>query len=199
MRKISKVFLILLTCYIVIMGNACSPNNGGYIDIGSPSPPDIVDESFWCEIDGRFYTYNLSRAQEKVPFTIIVPSYLTGEVSSISLPFIDGPLSESNGDSEININISYHLSLGNDKYGYIFIEENNYPLIPENPEVNPDYEYIEILDKKLVKTDGDLVFGPGTIYYLNLNNQEIYWFIEAHNISPDESFKVVKSMVEQLE
>jgi hypothetical protein len=181
----------------MFMVNACSHEIG---DNGvSPSPTASLNESYWFEFNGRFSTYNLAKAQKEIPFPIIIPTYLPDERPQKPFPLIDGPLSNSRDDNKINVYIEYSLSLGGNTIGYLNIEENNYPIIPEDPELNPDYEYIVILGKKLIKTEANVGLGPGVIYFLNLNDQGVHWYIQAYNFSEDEAYKIVESMIKQLE
>lgn len=197
MTKLRWAFPLLLICCVMFMVNACGHKSGD--NNVSPCPTASVDESYWFEFNGRFSTYNLARAQKEIPFPIIIPTYLPDERPQKPLPLIDGPLSNPRDDNEINVNIKYSLSLGGNTIGYLIIEENNYPLIPPDPELNPDYEYIVILGKELVKREGNVGLGPGWIYFLNLNDQGVHWYIQAYNFSADEAYKIVESMIKQLE
>lgn len=103
MTKLRWAFPPLLICCVIFMVNACGHKIGDNEVSLYPTPS--LDESYWLEINGRFSTYNLARAQKEIPFPIIIPTYLPDERPQKPLPLIDGPLSKLRDDNEINVNI----------------------------------------------------------------------------------------------
>ena len=148
------------------------------------------------EGQGQFCTNDLARAQAEIPFTILLPTYIPDERQDALLPQIEGPLRTSDDDNEVEVIVRYAVYLDSDITGHIFIRERNSTLLPPDPELNPDYEYLDIRGKRLVKTEGNFPLGSGIIFYFSHDN--IYFVVETYNLSAEEALKVVESMIDQL-
>jgi len=59
------------------------------VGCGSPTEPEPL---LWVEEGGLFYIRDLARAQEEIPFLIVVPSHLPSEGEDVKIPAIRGPL-----------------------------------------------------------------------------------------------------------
>jgi hypothetical protein len=151
----------------------------------------------WEVSGGRFYTLDLARAQEEIPFPIVLPSYVPDKRTDAPLPDITGPLKEYQTDDKVKVEILYIVDLGSEIHGIIQIEEVNYTLIPGDPELNPDLEPIEICGKEVIKTEGNYSQGPGVKFYFNQDN--IYFVVGVYNFTDEEAVKIVGSILEQLD
>ena len=85
--------------------------------------------------------------------------------------------------------------MGIEVLGIITIFESNYPLLLGDPELNPENEYVEIGEKRLVKTEGNYSLGPGVVF--SFEQDSIYFLVELFNFPYDEAVKVVESMIRQ--
>ena len=148
----------------------------------------------WAESYGRFYTRDLARAQEEIPFPIVLPSYVPDNQKDAPLPGIDGPLRGYQHNNEVQVKIYYSVYFGGEVPGTILISEYNYPVVSLDPKLNPGYEPIEIHGKQLIKREGNYVPGPGVIFYFNHEN--IYYVVRIYNLPIDEALKVVESMID---
>ena len=52
----------------------------------------------WIEYEGQFATKDFKKAQDEIPFTIIMPTYLPYSQQDESIADIQGPLKEYQGD-----------------------------------------------------------------------------------------------------
>ncbi|MGD9116722.1 MAG: hypothetical protein PVJ61_06050 [Dehalococcoidia bacterium] len=180
MTKLVKVALSALLGIIVLaIGSSCST-----------SPESLP----WEESYGQFYTRDLARAQEEIPFPIVLPSYVPDERTDAPPPSITGPLREYQDDDRVKVEVLYFVDLGNEILGIIEIEENNYPVLPGDPELNPDLERIEVCGWEVIKVEGDFQQGPGIIYFFSQDN--IYFVVGIYDFPPGEAQKVIESMLE---
>ena len=164
----------------------------------NPSSTTTNEDLFWMEHEGYFYTTDLDRAQENIPFTILLPEYMPGGGQNIPIPQIDGPLKESQDDIEgVEINIEYAINIGDDLPALIIIHECNSSCGIGEPEVDPELEQVMIKGIQVIKTKDE--WSPGTDTYYSFNANNIYYVIEMHNLPDDESFMIVESMIIQLE
>ena len=139
----------------------------------------------------------MARAQKEIPFPIVLPSYVPDERTDAPPPDITGPLREYHYDDKVKVDILYIVDLGSEIPGIIEISESNYPVLPGDPELNPDLEPIEICGKKVIKTEGNYSQGLGVIFYFNQN--EIYFVAGVYNFTAGEAVKVVESILEQFD
>lgn len=93
---------------------------------------------------------------------------------------------------EIHVFIKYRLLPSK---GYLLIEERNKPLVPAGPIAKPEYEYVQIEGKEVIKTEGDFGLGRGVKYSFNLN--EIYFIVEIDGIASTDAVKIVESIIVQ--
>ena len=158
----------------------------------SQTPPESLP---WAEANGLFYTRDLTRAQEEIPFTIVLPSYVPDLRTDPPPPIIVGPLKEYQDSDSVQIDIVYGVDLGNELLGAIYIIESSSPITPPDPAFNPQYEIIEIGGKSVTKWESPpesarykiaFVFSHGNIYF----SVEFDYFP-----SKDEAIKVIESMI----
>jgi hypothetical protein len=196
MKKQYILILILVIFTLILFGcnSQINPDNS----LASISPSATSNETLvWMELQGRFYTKDLARAQKEIPFTIILPTYLPDNKHEVYLPDIDGPLSELRNDNEIEVNIKYGFNLGHELPGIIIITESNYISSLGDPELNPELEQVEIQGISVRKTKDD--WSPGSDAYYSFNSKNIYYVVETHNLPNEESNKIIESMIAQLD
>lgn len=152
---------------------------------------------YWVEIQGRFYTKDLAKAQKEIPFPILLPTYLPNNLQDTYLPDIDGPLGQFRDDNNIEVNIKYHLNSEHKLPRIIIIRERNYSSSLGDPEFNPELERIENEGISVIKTRDD--WSPDSDSYYSFNSHNIYYIVETHNLPNEESNKIVESIIDQLE
>jgi hypothetical protein len=193
MTKQFELIALVLFCLFTFLYYGCCPETG----VDNTPPATENGSLYWMEVQGRFATNDLARAQAEIPFNIVLPTYIPDNREDAPLPHIEGPFRISIDDNEAEVIIRYLLYLGNDVHGHIFITERNSVIVPPDPELNPGYEYLEMRGKRLVKMEGNFALGPGTIFYFNHDN--IYFKIEVYNFSTEEAMKIVESLIQQSE
>lgn len=193
-RRKQGIAGLVLIFAVAFLYQGCYAGTG--IDSASLlAPPSSANEVlYWAEVQGRFYTKNLTRAQEEIPFSIAIPGYLPGKPKNTLLPDIAGPLKEYQQDPEVRIHILYVIDLGNEARGTIEIEESNFPVIPPDPKLNSIVEHVRIAGETVVKVSDN----PESLQFF-FNRNGIYIFVESHNLADEEVLKVVESMIQQTE
>jgi hypothetical protein len=151
---------------------------------------------YWEEHDNHFSTTDLARAQEEIPFPIVIPTYSPENTAKEIFPDVEGPLKQFQDNNTTEITIRYALDFGNNVWGGVIIYESNFASSLGDPELNPDLELIEIDGISAIKTKDD--FGGGLYAYYSFNSKGIYYNVETHNIPNEESYKIVESMIEQI-
>ena len=193
---LSVVSLILL-CFVTFLCHGCYTETGTD-NYSSSTPPATANETLpWSEAYGRFYTTDLARAQEEIPFPIILPSYVPDKRKDAPPPGITGPLGEYQYNDEVQVDILYSVDLGDKVPGIIEISESNYPVLPPDPRLNPEFEAVEIYGKRMVKTEGDFGLGPGVAFFFSCDT--IYFVVTLHNFPAEEAVKIVESIIQQME
>jgi hypothetical protein len=157
-------------------------------------PPETLP---WEEFDGQFYTRDLARAQEEIPFPIVLPSYVPDVRTDAPPPSITGPLKEYQHENKVEIEILYIVDLGSEIHGIIQINESNYSILPGDPELNPDLEPIEICGKEVIKTEGNFSQGPGVIFFFI--QESIYFYVGVYNFTSEDEVKIVESLIQPIE
>jgi len=190
-RVKKRYLLVLLVVIAVTMLLGCSPTD---------------QELFWFESEefGQFSTLDLERAQNEVPFMIIVPTYLPDKISEH--PSIRGPLLEQWSDRDAYLEMAYLHTGGGLYEGAVLIEEHNRPMRGPDPDLNPGYVYVDITGVEVIETEHNLWpykldEGPidlwGYIYWWNQEN--IYFKAAVYGYDHSEAIKVVESMIQQMQ
>ncbi|MFC2021885.1 hypothetical protein ACFLTR_01535 [Chloroflexota bacterium] len=184
MEKLLRVtWLVFMATIVLSAGCSSQPNP-------SASPKPLP----WEEAYGRFYTLDLARAQEQIPFSIVLPTHVPDKRRDVPPPAIDGPLREYQYEGKVKIHIFYRVDLGNGVRGIIEIIESNYPVLPGDPKLNPHLKVMEIRGKTVIKTEGNFSLGSGVIFFFSRNN--IYLEVGLYNFPYEESVKIVESILE---
>jgi hypothetical protein len=216
-RRFIGIALLLITLVFLTLGCAQKvetakdtiPNNevrdtaltAGWFTI----PDDVI---YWMEtevifdptdpnrvIEKRFYTNDLARAQNRVPFPIVLPTYIPYKAERIAGPSIEGPLI-SESDNRTDIIVRYDVYLG-EAWSQIFITEANYDYSLGDPELNPQLDLVDIGGKQVVTEEGGHPLGPAK--YFSFNSDNIYFVVESYNLPADEATKVVESIIRPTE
>ena len=194
MTKLFAFITLVLFCLIAFLCYGCCPETG----FDNTSPPTSTSTEngslYWMEVQGRFATNDLVRAQAEIPFKIVLPTYIPDSRVDIPLPHIEGPLCISSNDNDIEVIIRYLLYLGDDIPSQIFITESNSHISLGDPELNPQLELIEIDGKSVIKTRDD--WGSGYTAYFSLSSDNIYFIVETLYLPTEEAMKVVKSLIQ---
>jgi len=181
-----EFILVLIICVVTICFYGCNSQ---------------IQTDSWTVFENRFYTSDLARAQQEIPFPILMPNYQPENNEMISLPYISGPLKQFQEDNNVKIKIQFGIGLNLDstQYAAVLIFESNCSSSLGDPELSPKLERIEIEGIPVVKTKDD--WSVSDAYY-SFNSNNIFYKVEAH-LLPNESvkkmvFKIVESMVKQL-
>jgi hypothetical protein len=189
--------LLCLLIFGLLLLNGCDSKNANNNKTESPQSSVTSNQTlYWIELQGRFNTKDLDRAQKEIPFKIILPSYLPNNQQNYNLPDIEGPLSVSQ-DNNIEVYVRYVVDCGNNLQGLLKISEINYELTLGNPESDPDLEAIKINNMTVIKTKDD--WSSGMTYYYSFNSNDIYYIVVTHDIPVEETNKVVESIIKQIE
>ena len=156
-------------------------------------------KSYWkTDIDGYFYTNILERAQEQIPFTIVLPTYLPENIDKLNVE-INSLLKSVTQKDVVEVFVDYVPKKAGDK-GSIDIYEWNYPHRPPDPKIDPHAKAIEIAGLTVVESVSyDIVAGslegiPADIFEWNQNT--IFYRVKLYNYPSAECLKVIESMID---
>ena len=150
---------------------------------------------------GRFITQDLARAQEEIPFPIVVPSYLPDNLGKY--PLITGPLKGQWKEDELEVDVVYQ-AVGLISDGLIEINEYNHSVTLGDPALNPGYVYSEIAGTEVVETEHtrSMLGDEGVIHIsgwiFGWNKDDVYFVVQINGYDRDTTVKIVESMIEQL-
>lgn len=152
-----------------------------------------IVKTYWTQNpDGTFHTNDVNRLQQKIPFKIIVPTFLPEGLSSGLLSIYGpSPVTSGSGIKGIELQISYQQTRKR-----LFITEDNLgEVLNPNPDLNPKYydiRGINILRQK-PRYSNDL--GQSIWFDWTLNG--ISYGIKVYSISEDDGLKIVESIISQ--
>ena len=155
-----------------------------------------AEDIFWVvDSQGMFHTSDLERAQQEIPFTIIVPTYLPDNLDPDSPYEIGGPLNDSSENENITVWISYRA----EGEHIIEIEENSetFIMLPTS-EFNPIY--LDIAGVQVLQQETYL-YGGTTIEGIRFdwNQGGLTFSVLVFSYSQEEAIKIVESMIEQID
>ena len=149
---------------------------------------------FWNVTNGNFHTNDVKLAQAEIPFTIVLPKYLPGDLGLDYLYQISGPVRKE-GSTVTHIEIMFRKG---DKEIDIR-EENKIVEWMPSEELNPVYTNIAGLqvlrENSHIFTDSGTVEGRLFLW----NQNEVNISVGVYAITKDEATKIVESMISQLE
>jgi len=162
--------------------------------LGCPQSSSEETHGF-VDSQGMFRTNDLERAQQEIPFTIILPQYLPDNLNPYNPYEIGGPPKGSSGNGNIRVWILYKAE---GKPEIKVIENSEKFLMLPNPDLNP--VYLDIAGVQVLQQNDDL-YGDPIIEGLQFNwNQSGRTFsVEVFEYSQDEGIKIVESMIKQIE
>lgn len=189
MKKAKLVFIGISIVTISLTTSACVNHYSSTVANNS--------KSYWYEIQNRITTNDLQRLQQKVPFTIIIPSILPDDVDTSQRPeLIMIPDSEFKNDIDIQI---IYAQMKSTVFRRIEIDETNSP-ITWGPNEDMEYVYlnysgISVLEQKSKASppDGQIV----TALYYSWNENGIDISIDTDAFEQDEAREMVESMIKQ--
>jgi hypothetical protein len=155
-----------------------------------------VEETLWVvDSHGWFHTNDLERAQQEIPFTIIVPTYLPDNLDPYNPYMIDGPVKGSFENENIRVRISYQAE---GERIIDIIENSEFILMLPNPDLNPiylDIAGIQVLQQETGLLGETIIEGLG----FDWNQSGHTYSVQVFSYSQDEAIKIVESMIEQVE
>jgi len=180
----SLIFCPLIV-FIILVNISC-----GYPHAGEKTISENIDSNMnfisennsllWVDNNFEFSTNDIVRAQARVPFTIILPTYLP--YTKQRFPVINGPINCPGNTDMCEIRLTYAVSSG----GLIVIGEWQYP--SEIPEVQ-GREYVDIAGTQVLKDKNNTTF--------NFNSGGLGFNVYTKNVPGDEALKVVESIIKQ--
>jgi hypothetical protein len=159
--------------------------------------PQGSDEDYLWVVGstGIFHTSDLERAQQEIPFTIIVPEYLPDDLDPYSPYLIEGPTKGSSGDKDIEVRVSYKAY---GKYSIDITENSELTLMLPNEDFNPIY--LDIAGVQVLQQDehgyGADAIQDGLRFDWNQNGRT--YCVKSLSYSEDELAKIVESMIIQM-
>jgi hypothetical protein len=145
---------------------------------------------YWVEHDGMFDTCDIARAQQAMPFTVVIPDYMPEIQGEAKLPLISGTLGKSSSNGQAEINLLYPLKYS-DK-SVILITECNYVYTLGYPEMDPELELVNMQGKQVVR-------GINNEYSVfSFNENGVYYIVDCRDVPVEEALKVLESMLKQL-
>ncbi len=157
---------------------------------------DSKNDLYWFrDTNGFFHTNDLKKAQEEIPFTIVLPSYLP-EGMGLKILQIYGPREIKTGDilEGIEVHIDYIL-----KEKMILIYENNTGEVV-NPTFSLEPKYLDIygINVLIQKSKIDSTGTDEESIYFDWNQGNLTFDMHIFSISEDEGIKIVESIINQL-
>ncbi len=171
--KLRLLCVALLIALIAVAALGCSPSE--------------TDDD-WVVRDGRFHTKNLARAQQEIPFEIVLPSYVPGTAP----PEISGPLRQKGSGYRVDVKIDYVLEPGKDKPARLYIFESNFPLSGQDQVSNAGTKNVVIEGVSVVAREGSQP-EPWINFYFQ--HRDIYHVLGLYNLPYHEAEKVAASML----
>jgi hypothetical protein len=201
-KKNWLLLLIPVLFYALIINSGCTTASNSLFwteyqgELVTHYPDGTPDRT---EVQRRFATNDLAKAQKEIPFEIILPTYIPGKEHNRQM-VIDGPL-DTEGTS-VEIRIKYDVDIGDPKAVMILVTETNGPLSLGDVQLNPDLEVININGLEVTKVKDEFT---KTNTYFSFNHNDVYYLVEMslfeNNNSfkiDEESLKIVESLINQL-
>jgi hypothetical protein len=155
-----------------------------------------AEEISWVvDSHGWFHTTYLERAQQEMPFTIIVPTYLPDDLDPYKPYMIDGTVKNASENENMEVRISY--GPGGEQIIEVFENSQTIIMLP-TPEFNP--VYLDIAGIQVLQQE-DYLYGETIIEGLSFdwNQGGLTFSVSVFSYSQDEAIKIVESMIEQIE
>lgn len=187
----SKSLLLVIVSFLVLIAGCRA--GAGTPNITRPPVPATENHSlYWNEIQGRFSTNDLTRAQDQVPFRLILPTYIPGKVADMQ---IAGPIRSLATNSMVEVMIRYLLRTRSQRIAQLILTETNDGLSLGDPNLNSDLETTEIKGLSVVKTKD--TFSKRAAYF-SFNHASVYYVLELNDLPVEEGMRIVESIIGQL-
>lgn len=159
-------------------------------------------DSFWfTDPPGTFHTNDVQKAQEEIPFQIILPAYVPVELESS--PYIEGPVKGTCPDNSVGITVRYQAEETTGYYSLLIEEESG--AITIYPASDARVRYIDIDGVHVMEQE----YEQTTISPSGMNQRQAFEYTwNRHNVhfeviisgyDRDEATKIVESMIQQVE
>jgi hypothetical protein len=156
--------------------------------------PESNAKSHWfVDENGYFHTDNVTLAQKKIPFTIVVPTYIPDVFVTNYQYEIIGPFKNI-----LPNNIEVEIQYWDDKHQIYISEYNVKEVVLPNEELKPIY--YEIAGIRVLRQTTGLTSSSGRIEGLSFdwNMDGLTFEVKIFNIPEEEGRKIVESMIKQL-
>jgi hypothetical protein len=184
MVKIGNLIVISIVAFALILVSLA-------LGCQSYTPPS--DSFFITGNDGIFHTNNIQQAQEKIPFEIIPPGYLPDGLKSLYPYMIEGPYTYPYEEG-VEVRISY---IKDDSRIYIS-EKNDIIVMEPTEELEPIY--LNIRGVRVLRQKDYLSSSSHSIdgFSFDWNQDGMTFEVGIFNLSSDEGYKIVESMIAQV-
>lgn len=183
---ILRNILTIITCVILFLG--CSNTT--------------THESFWYVDEyNAFHTNDIEKAQNEIPFKIIIPEYLPDTIPPEPY-MIAGPIKGVVPDDETEIMISFPTNSEGDYLVNISEMNRNYTTSLSSGVENSliDIGGFEVLEFNsgyyLTSPEGDSRYVTAIEYEWNADNK--HYSVRVSGYGKEEAVKIVESMIDQL-
>lgn len=143
----------------------------------------IAGKTMQVKINRHYETNDLARAQEQVPFSIVLPVEMPMVQDKQPAPIFRGTIERSE-DSKVDV----HIYLATGATGIMAITESNYPTSQSYSEFDSGSKWTEIGGAQVLKgKDGALAFQLGNVYFI----------VQAYDVADEEVAKFAESLIRQ--
>ncbi len=185
MLKSIVIPLLLVSLVIGVLIISCDSDDGS---------------DLWWEVDlyGDFNTYDMERAQEQIPFKIVLPNHLPSNLSDI--PWIKGPMKGECPEEDVTVLIHYNVRAEGDVGLVRIIEEGgNIQIYPAS---YPDAEIKKIEGIDVIQIEANLPQKPEDRemwrgYKFVWKQSVLFIEVGVYGYSQEESVNVIRSMIGQ--
>jgi hypothetical protein len=161
---------------------------------------ETAHRTYWfTDPPGRFHTNDVERAQEEIPFTIVLPTYLPDGIGP--LPYmIEGPVKGTSDEQTVRLMIRYQDDGGDH---VMFIDEQNssfYEHIVGFEGTFLDIAGIQVLEDEMdspVISSSGMEIHQGLQYKWHLDGVD--FDVDIFGYDRDEARKIVTSMIQPTE
>ena len=151
-------------------------------------------ETFWFrDPNGYFHTNDIERAQNEVPFNIILPSYLPVAIDPDLFVIIGLYEDDILGGEEIEIEY-----INTDKGIYIFISEKNI-IFDWTPTTELEPIYLDIAGTRVLQERTQMLSGSSTKEGIMFawHQDGLTITLDVFSLSSEEGMEIVESMIKQ--
>jgi len=187
---LKQIFIVVIILLVIVL-NSCESEGKT-----STESPDFYWET---DVYGDFHTNSWEKAQEQIPFDLVIPSYLPTDIDK--KPYIKAPL-KSNAN-EVTVLIKYR-SVDEMSGNSIHIDEFNGKASPGDPSLNPGLTEKEIAGVQIIESEhtirykppsGDAVGVQGFVFLWQ--QKDVFLDVGIYGYEYDEAVKIIESLIQQ--